>query len=309
MNALAERIQEIAGEADSLLETAEGCRAANFTALQCAPELYTTFPTTSATDLAAILVDVWACELSAANLTEALTNCKKADSSPAYTASEISAAVTANMTLEFLDVGNIPTQYGGGTNNQLKMIGLAHGDLTTVTEPEGDHYLIISCLPGDYAPTQGSLIAALDNAYGINIANLAKSPAADYRSSHNCWVSTNLSSSTGKTIPYKQVIVFESTGQDAVANIPGIFAAIKEYVPTPPTIPNTGPTILSGMVSTGGAGANNVNVLEALFNGAYNLMTEGTGYNMTCFRIVSFPTAWSAPLTTKFNTLKTQHGL
>jgi len=309
MNTSVERIKEIATAANGLLETAEGCRAANFSALQCAPELYTSYPTTAATDLAATLIEVWACELSSANLSTALSSCIKNDSSPAYTAADISAALTANMTLEFLDVANVPVQYGGGTNNQLKMIGLAHGNLVNVSAPEGDHFLIISCLPGDYSPTPGSLIAALDSAYGINIANLAKAPAADYRATHHCWVSATLSSSTAKTIPYKQLIVFESTGQDATANIAGIFATIKQYIPTPPVIPNTGPTILSAMVSTGSAGANNIQVLDALVNGAYKLMTDGTGYNMTCFRIVSYPPTWSAPLTTEFNKLKTQHGL
>lgn len=309
MMTLTKHVEQLASSSTNLLQTAEGCRAASFTAMQCAPELYKTFPTTNASALAAVLIEVWGCELSSADLTTALNSCKKTDGSSAYDAAEVSSALSANITLDFLAVANIPTQYGGGSNNQLKMIGLAHGNLAAISQAEGHQFLVISCLPGDYAPVSGSVIAALDTAYGINVANLAQNPAADYRSTHHCWISNELSSSTGKTIPYKQLIVFESTGQQAVTNIPGIFAAIKEYVPTPPALPNTGIRIMSAMVSTGSADANNNQVLDALFNGAYGLMTNGSSYNMTSFRVVTFPPAWSSPLTAEFNNLKTQHGL
>lgn len=292
---------------DSLLATANGCRASNLTALECTPVLYNLFPTTSANDLASAVVQVWSCELSSANLTTALAACVKSDNSRAYTDAEVHAAVAATISLVFLDVAHVPTTYGGGVNNELTMIGLSQGDLTAVTPSEAARFLVISALPGDYSPASNSLIAAVNNAFGIQVATLVQNPAADYRSTNHCWISQNLSTYTSKSLPYQQILCFESTGADAAANIPGVFASIKQYIPSPPPIPETGPTIVSALLSTGSAGADKEAVLTALFNGCWSLMTGGTGYNLTCFRIDVFPTGWDQPLTALFDQLKQSH--
>lgn len=302
-------IRAIAQQSDTLLQTAQGCRASNFTALQCAPELFLLFPSSSAATMAAVLVEVWACELSGAGLTAALQACLNPDGSQAYTAAQIAQAVAASMSLVFLDVAHVPTPYGGAANSELRMIGLAQGDLAAIKPPEGASFLVISCLPGDYAPTPGSLIAALQSAYGINVAALAANPAADFRSTHHCWISQNLVSGNGSTVPYQQLICFESTGADAPANISGVFDAIKSYVPNPPPLPNTGATVVSALLSTGSAGADPAQVLTALFNGCWNLMTAGSGYNMTCFRVVVYSSSWAPSLTAVFDQLKQSHGL
>jgi len=303
--------QELAGTGavSDLVALAQACRASNLTALECAPELYTSFPTSTASELGAALVETWACELSSSVMTQALTACKKPDNSAAFTAAEIAQSVSDNLSLLYLDSANIPTQYGAGINNQLKMIGLSQGDLVTIKPAEKAMFLVISCLPGDYSPTPGSMIAALDSAYGINIATMATDMAADYRSTHHCWISKDISGYTSTDVPYQQLLVFESNGSDAVANIPGIFAGIQEYMPTPPAIPDTGPTIISAMVSTGSAGADPSSVLEALFNSCWSLMTDGAGYNMTCFRAIVYQSSWSAALTTTFDQLKQQHNI
>jgi len=305
---VAERTRALKAGGATLLETAQGCRASSFTAQQCAPELYYVFPTTTADQMGAVLVEVWACELSKEGLTTALQSCMS-DGQPAYTAEQISAAVAASMSLKYLDVAHVPTEYGGVNNTELRMIGLSQGDLVGITAAEHARFLLFSCLPGDYSPSSGSLIAAIQNAYGINIAQLAQDPAADYRSTHHCWISKELSGAGSESIPYEQLLCFESTGSQAPANIPGVFAAIKEYIPTPPPLPNTGPTIISGMLSTGGAGADKSAVLTALFNGCWNLMKTAPEYNITCFRIDVFPTAWEQPLTQLFDQLKKDHGL
>lgn len=290
-------------DGDPLLATAQGCRASNLSALDCAPELYTLFPSSTADVLASVMVQTWGCELSSTVMTTALTNCKKADQTAAYTAADISGAVAANISLNFLDSKNVPTKYGLSTNDQLKMIGLSQGNLVAIKPAEKAMFLCISCLPGDYAPIPGSLIAAINSAYGINVATLAQNKAADYLSTNNCWVSQELSQ-YHSGIPYERLMVFESNGSDALNNVPGIFTSIKTFVPDPPAIPNTGPTIISGMVSTGSAGASATGILSALYTGAYDLMTGGTGYNMTCFRIVNFQTSWNQQLITTFNGLK-----
>lgn len=291
----------------SPVDTAQACRASDFTASQCAPGLYDVFPNLTASEMAAVLVQVWPCELSAANLSAALESCKKPGGSPAYTKEEIASAVTANLSLKYLDVAHIPTEYGGKTFKEHKMMGLAQGDLTALKTAESSNILVISCLPNDYAPTPGSMIAALKNAYGIEVSVLAKDPAADYRATKHCWISKELSNyHPSKPVPYKQLICFESTGAAAPSNIPGVFAAIKEYLPAPP-IPNTGPSVHTAMLSTGSAGADKSAVLTALFNGCWDLMADG--YNLTWCRIVVYQTSWEQQLTTLFEKLKNEHNV
>lgn len=180
------------------------------------------------------------------------------------------------------------------------MIGLSQGNLVTVTSAEDAQFLCISCFPGDYSPTPGSLIAAIQNAYDISFATLASNMAADYRSENHCWISQELSQYKSG-LPYKRLLVFESDGSDAPGNVPGIFAGIKKFIPSPPAIPNTGPTIISAMVSTGSAGADPNTILTALYNGVYKLMTDD--YNLTCFRIVNFHSSLNSQLVTTFNGL------
>ncbi|HEY0114596.1 MAG TPA: hypothetical protein VGB54_02635 [Allosphingosinicella sp.] len=285
----------------SLLEAAVGCRNANFTALQCAPHLYTFPPTPSAADMASVLVQVWAPELSGAGLTAALQACVTATGAPAFTGAQIAAAVAAAISLTFWDVAKIPTPTGPTLNDELKMIGLVQGDLSTITASEGAQFLVFSCLPGDYSPTPGSVVAALQNAYGINIAALAASPAADYRATHNCWISTPLAV-PGKTIPYQRLICFESTGAAAAAQIPGVFAALAQFAPQPSPTPSTGPTLVTSMLSTGSAGADDNQVLTALVNGAKGLMNSG--YMVTSLRVVVYQAALQQQLVSLFDTLK-----
>lgn len=296
-----------AADDTSLLEMTQACRASNLTALDCAPELCLLFPASSASALAAALVTTWSCELSAATLAAALTSCVLAGGAAAYTATQVAQAVGDNISLRLLSHANLPTPYGTGINRELKMIGLSEGNLMLVKPAERARILVISCLPGDYTPTPGSLVGALKNDYGIDLAALAGNKAADYTGSHHCWFSQLLSSSGSKPFPYQQLLVFESTGAAAAGNIAGIFAAIKAYIPAPPALPETGPTIVSAMLSTGSAGAAPAAVLTALFNGCWDLMTAGAGYNLTCFRIVSFQPAWSASLTGAFDALYKQH--
>lgn len=305
---VAKHARSLSDSGASLLETAQGCRASNFTAKQCAPELYALFPGTSANDMGEVLVEVWACELSEADLTAALQSCQSGGQ-PAYSAAAISASIAASMTLTYLDVAHIPTSYGGVDNGELRMLGLSQGDLAGIKEAEAARFLLFSCLPGDYTPTPGSLIAALQSAYGINVAQLAQDPAADYRATHHCWISKPMSGEGTATIPYQQLICFESTGSAAPANIPGVFAAIKEYIPDPAPLPNTGPTVISGLLSTGGAGGDKSAVLTALFNGCWDLMKTAPEYNISCFRITIYPTEWEQSLTQLFEQLKSQHGL
>jgi hypothetical protein len=302
MNQIRQIVDAAAANAETLVQVAQGCRASNLTALQCCPELFTLYPTTIADDMASAMIQVWGCELSSSDLTTALTSCQTSPGVQAYTAAQITTAISDNLSLTFLDCKNVPTQYGSSVNSQLKMIGLSQGNLVTIKPAEGAEFLVISCLPGDYTPTSGTVLGALKSTYGIDVGALAQNKAADYRSADNCWISQPLPAN----VPYQRLIVFESTGSNAVSNVPGIFAGLKAFVPNPPQIPNTGATILSAMLSTGDAGASATAILTALYNGAYGLMTGGAGYNLTCFRIINFHAGWNSELTTTFDALKNQ---
>lgn len=303
---LAERIRELVAACGYDLEqSAQASRASGFTAEQSLPALYSLFDTESADRFAAVTVTVWGASLSAEGLTTILQSCKKKDDSRAFPDAAISTAIQAAMSLVFLNVAHVPTEYGGIANEQLKTIGLARGDPTAIKPAEKARYLVISCPPGDYAPTPGSMIKALQDAYGLCIATLAADPAADYRTTWHCWISKDLSTATSQAIPYGHILCFESTGAQAPEQIPGIFAAIKEFEPQPPAVPDTGATILSSLVCTDAAeaaGTDECDVLEALFNGCWELMRGG--YNLTAFRVVSGDAAGAESLARCFDGLK-----
>ena len=307
-----ERVRELVLANDNdLVKSAQACRSSNFTAQQCIPYLYKQFPKSTADQLADAAVEVWCASLSTADLIAILRSCKKPDGSRAYSDAEINPAVAANLSLKFLDVEHVPTEYGGSTNLQLKMIGLSQGNLVKLKAAEYASFLVISCLPGDYTPASGTMIKAVKDAYGIHVSTLAADPAADYRSKNHCWISKKLSSYTKTAVPYGRLLCFESTGAAAPGNIPGIFTAIKTFEPNPPAIPNTGATIASAMVSTGDARGDKTAVLTALFNGCWALMNDGsnggTGYNLTNFRVVVYNTAWEQSMIELFEKLKNQH--
>jgi hypothetical protein len=303
--AIRNRIQAMVAAGVSLLVAAQAERAGNSTALQSAPVLYEFYPQTSANDMAAVLVEVWGCQLSGTDLASALGSCLTKGGGAAYTSGQIASAVPFAMSLVFWDVALLPTQYGGAVNYQLKVIGLSQGNLAGVTAAEGAQFLIISALPGDYTPTPGSLIAAIQDAYGVSVATMAQSPAADYRGTHACWISKPFADfKPAKPVPYTQLICFESQGPNAAAAIPGIFAGLKESLPKPPAIPDTGLTIASALLSTGSAGADPAQVLTALFTGCRNLMTAGDGYNITSFRIDVYKAELQSRMVALFNRLK-----
>jgi len=278
----------------SLLEAAEGCRAAGFTPQQCAPELYNHYPTTTADIMAQTMVMVWAGQVSSTILNEALTDCKTSSGQQAYATTEITAAVTNNLNLEWLD------DYSLEYDLKLKVIGLLHGDLTNLKAAEAVDFLVISALPGDYAPTPGSMIGAL-NTKGVSIANMATDKAADYEPEIPCWISQPVTSPQSG-IAFKQVLVFEPSNpaQNAASLLASIFTAITRFVGD-----NTlKTTVAMPMLSTGSGGADPSAILTAAFNDAKSTMN--TDFNLYGLKIVVFEASRVAPMKTLFDQLKTQ---
>lgn len=276
-------------------ESMEGCRVAGFDPIACTPCCYEQFPDTPANAIADAIVQVWPCEYSGDVITQSLQACKNPSTqAPAFDTATIAAAVAQAVRLVWCASGH--------TADDCHQIGLYQGDITHMkANAENVDYLVVSCLPGDYTPSPGSLMAALQ-AIGINVAELAKNKAADYRTTNSCWISQPIANQA-----FSRLVVFESTGAEAADKIPGVFAGIQLFQPTPPVSPNPGVTVATTLLSTGAAGADPNTVLTAIFTAAINAIDAG--YNYLGVRVDVFPQAWVAGLTTLFEQLKQQHHL
>ena len=286
MAMLEARLRQILEDGDSLLIAAEACKQGGFDPVGCANQMYRTFPQTLANDMAAVIVTVWGAETSADVLVRALGECRTPQGTAAYTQAQIEAAVSASLSLQWLDFAMI-----GGT--RMNEIGLFQGDLTAMKPAETVQVLAISVLPGDYAPTPGSMLAALA-AKGVSVAQLSQNKAADYRTQYGCWISQPIASQA-----FGQILCFESTGANAPAGIPDIYTALQTFFTSPPA----NFTLASAMLSTGSAGADPSAVLTALFNGAKTAMTGAFGA-LSTVKIVNYTAAWTPSLQQRFAQLK-----
>ncbi|MES2002882.1 MAG: hypothetical protein V4450_00070 [Bacteroidota bacterium] len=272
----------------SRLTVALGCRiGGNLDPIECAPTLYNyTDPSgpnpPNAIQLSTVLMIAWGGIITPAILTSALQTIS------AYTPTAITAAVTNQYTLNFLDSYVQPTA-------PLAAVGLYQGNLVTLSSGEAVTYLVISCMPGDYAPTPGSMIAALA-AVGVNVGTLAQTKAADYLSTYHCWVSQLI---TGQS--FTRLLVLEASAAGTVGWIPGLFTALQTFATAQQ---QTDITIASAMLSTGSVGADPSQVLTALFTGAKTLMSPSPVGLYAC-KLVNYNASWNAALITTFDSLKT----
>ena len=263
----------IAETTTSLVDAAYGCRAGGLDPVTCAPILLQQYPGTSANDMAIALSLGWSGLMNSTIMNSALT-------AAAYSSTDISAAVTAVLHLTWL----ADASYTDAAFPLMpKVHGLYEGDLTQLSAGERVDFLVVSALPGDYSPTPGSLIGALA-AIGVSVQALSADPAATYPQ-YNCWVSQPVPNQS-----FAQLIVFESTGQNAAANLPGIFSTLQAYWPTP----HQGTAypyayLAMPLVSTGSAGADPTTILTAIFNAAQTVLQSS--YGLGCVRTVVFGNA------------------
>src|SRR4051794_25388569 len=106
------------------------------------------------------------------------------------------------MALTAIDSFNV--DHPGSDTRTLQFVW---GDLTQMSSADAVDVLVVSCLPGDYTPSQGSLIGALNNA-GISVANLANNKAASYEPAMPCWISQPVQSSN-PGIQFSRILVYE----------------------------------------------------------------------------------------------------
>jgi hypothetical protein len=271
----------------SLIDAAYGCRAGGLDPVECAPILFAEYAGTNAQTMATALSLGWCGIINSSIMTSALQ-------AAGYNAGDIATALSQVLHLNWLD--NVSY-----TNPSIplmpKVHGLYLGNLANLSPGEMVDFLVVSCLPGDYAPTPGSLIGAL-NGIGVSVQQLSNNKAADYRTQYNCWVSQPVPNQQ-----FTQLIVFESTGANAPTAIPGIFQALKTYMPNPHAGSNYPYVdIASPLVSTGGAGGNMTAVMTALFNAAKGVLNSS--YNLGCLRLTLFTQAEVNAVQPVFDSLK-----
>jgi len=286
---LASIIKKSADDGVSRITMAIGCRNSGLQPTACAPELYKYVDPTggpnppNAIQLSTVLMIAWGGIITTSILTSSL------QAANVYSAADITAAVANQYTLNFLD------NYTQPQVNKLSAIALYQGNLVTMSSGEAVTYLIISCMPGDYTPSPGSMIAALA-AIGVNVGQLAQNMAADYRSNYHCWVSQAISNQS-----FTRLLVFESGGSTAVGWMPGLFTALQTFAQAQQQ-PNI--TIASAMLSTGSVGADPSQVLTGIFTGAKTLMNV-QGLELYACKIVNYNSSWNTALVNTFNSLKT----
>src|SRR5688500_3480417 len=75
--------------------------------------------------------------------------------------------------------------------NGNSVIQLLQGDLSALPPEHKTDLLVLSAFPGEYTPTPGTLIHALDEK-GLSIEMLSLDKQADLRDQLNCWLSKSI---------------------------------------------------------------------------------------------------------------------
>jgi O-acetyl-ADP-ribose deacetylase (regulator of RNase III) len=124
-----------------------------------------------------------------------------------------------------------------------KRIELWQGDLTAWPIGQSVDALVVSAFPGDYTPTSGSLIGALDRA-GLSVGRLAKRKDIDVREHYGCWLSSPIQASPG--LPYRYVVCFEAATRGKAPEVVGdVFRALAPMAALRPDIRSVAMPILS----------------------------------------------------------------
>ncbi|AXW64644.1 hypothetical protein CJO94_24035 (plasmid) [Ralstonia solanacearum] len=132
------------------------------------------------------------------------------------------------------------------------------GDVADMTGYNVD-VLAVSCLPGDYTPSPGSVLGAL-SARGVSVQAMSGNKAANYEPDLPCWIS-NPVSNPQPGIAFSRVLVYEpvSPASNSVNLVPAIFTALSAFRGGAQT------SVAMPLVSTGSAGADPALIMRALF--------------------------------------------
>jgi len=152
-----------------------------------------------------------------------------------------------------------------------KYICLYQGNLAAIPPDEAVDLLVVSAFPNDYLETDGSLIGSLARETGVHLRELALDKEADLRSVFSSWLSKSLSPSS-PTVGFRQVLCFESVGQDSPAETVGlVFRAMMPFLFGEPPIR----TVAMPMLAAGDQGYDAKMMLRAIFNAAVHWLERG----------------------------------
>ena len=147
-------------------------------------------------------------------------------------------------------------------------IQLLCGDLTAMVPEDRVDVLVVSAFPGDYRPTERSLIGGLHR-LGISVQQLAGDKSADLREHFHCWMSKPISKTPGAE--FERILCFEpeSTGSPAEF-VSGIFQALMPFAQLGQVN-----SIAVPLVATGDQQASILEMFEALFDSAHHWLSFG----------------------------------
>lgn len=185
-------------------------------------------------------------------------------------------------------------QAGGGA----RTIYLCSGDITEMSSSDAVDFIAISALPGDYSPSQGSVIGALAQE-GVSVQAEANNKAADYEPTMPCWVSQDVSSAG---LNFSRFILFEPTNPStsAAVDVPMIYQALECFTQQGAT------SIALPMVSTGSGGADFTIILRQLFfMGAHAAALDS--WPLDTIRLIVYKQADIPIATTAFAAMKTAY--
>lgn len=174
---------------------------------------------------------------------------------------------------------------------------LCMGDLTNLSPADAVNFLVVSALPGDYSPMQGTLIGALNQA-GVSVQQLSQNKAANYEPKTPCWISGPVSS-PNPGIQFSRILLFEpaNPSQSATGLVWSIFQALNCFQG------NTSTSVALPMVCTGSGGASFQAIMQALFYAA-TYAGSLAAYPRPVIKLVAYNSSQLALVQPVFSSLK-----
>ncbi|MFO1321834.1 MAG: toll/interleukin-1 receptor domain-containing protein [Burkholderiales bacterium] len=151
-----------------------------------------------------------------------------------------------------------------------RRIELLQGDMTALAPGEGFDLLVVSAFPGDYTPTPGSLIGALQRK-GLSVQALSQDMAVDLRDAYASWVS-NAFDMPDADLRFHRVLCFEPRERGRPPERVGdIFRALTPILAEAPEIR----TVALPLIATGDQGYDVDEMLTPLLDAAIQWLERG----------------------------------
>ena len=183
-----------------------------------------------------------------------------------------------------------------------RTIELYHGDLTELPPEQAVDLLVVSAFRGDYTPTPGSLIGALDQK-GISVAELANHKAVDLREMASCWLSSEIRNPP-PGVQFERLLCFEPEEPEQATMLVGdIFRCLVPVISA--QIERT--SVAMPIVGSGDMGLPAHEMLEALLDAATHWMTLGLPLHI--LKIVVYSAEQVRPVRETFVRWRATHGV